>query len=331
MLVTKRKTKKTLCPCCKEGARPRSAEQRTQWSQAQDLEPLFSRAYYSLTRNLISGDMEKTVLRAVSMPNATPGMMLAAIPFFDIDNPDTYAIWNRFAEKLQAAYTEIIALSVKTEARRRGWTKKLNLEEVVQKARVPKRVPPVPVNPSSLEFIRTRSLRLARELSQQTREVVTDILQEAFEEAVHPAAIVTKIKASVGLTRHMQDMVKRRADSMVRGGFTRAAIDKERAKYSDQLRTRRAKTIARTETLDAQTVGLKETWAKAKDEGLVPPGAKKVWDSVIDERVSDICLELDGQEVGLDEQFQSDIVGPLDRPPAHPNCRSTMRLVFPKE
>lgn len=333
MLVTVRKArmKGPRCPCHKEGVRPRTQEQRTQWNQSERMEPLFRRAYYSLTRNMISGDMERTINAAVRIPNATPETMIAAMPFFNPDDPDTFAVWNRFAEKLEAAYAEVIALSARTEAKRRGWTKQLNLSEIVQKAPKPKTVPSIPVNPSSLEFIRTRSLRLARELSAQTREVVTDILSEAFEEAVHPAAIVTRIKASVGLTRHMQKMVKRRVAAMHAGGFKQAAIDKEREKYSDQLRTRRAKTIARTETLDAQTVGLKETWAKAKQEGLMPPGAKKVWDSVMDERVSDVCLELDGQEVGIDEQFYSDIVGPLDRPPAHPNCRSTMRLKFPKE
>lgn len=331
MLVTARNTKKQMHPCCKEGARARTQEQRTQWDQSKRLEPLFRRAYYNLARNMISGDMEKAINRAVRIPNATPEIMLAAMPFFNPDDPDTFAVWNRFAEKLQDAYKKVIALSVQTEMRRRGWNKKIDRTEIVQKVRVPKRVPSVPVNPASLEFMRTRSLRLAVELSSQTREVVTDILTEAFEEAIHPTQIVKKIKASVGLTRHMQKMVRRRVAAMTAGGFKRAAIDKEREKYSDQLRKRRAETIARTETLDAQTVGLKETWAKAKDEGLIPPGATKVWDSVIDERVSDVCLELDGQEVGIDEQFNSDIVGPLDRPPAHPNCRSTMRLKFPKE
>jgi hypothetical protein len=155
---------------------------------------------------MISGDMEKAINRAVRIPNATPEIMLAAMPFFNPDDPDTFAVWNRFAEKLQDAYKKVIALSVQTEMRRRGWSKKIDRAEIVQKVRVPKRVPSVPVNPASLEFMRTRSLRLAVELSSQTREVVTDILTEAFEEAIHPTQIVKKIKASVGLTSHMQQM-----------------------------------------------------------------------------------------------------------------------------
>lgn len=331
MLVTARTTKKEPLPCCK-ATKPRTQEQRTQWKQSERMEPLFRRAYYALVHNLITGDMEKQVSAAVRMPNATPETMLSTMPFFNPDDPATFVIWNRFAEKLQTAYKEIIALTARTEIRRRGWGKQLKLDTIVQKAKtkVPPIIPSIPVNPAAAEFIRTRSLRLARELSSQTRQVVSDILADAFEEAIHPDGIVRQIKASVGLTRHMQDMVKRRVAAMQQGGFKQAAIDKERDKYTNQLRTRRAKAIARTETLDAQTVGLKDTWRKAQDEGLVPPNATKVWDSVIDERVSDICLELDGQEVGINEQFQSDIVGPLDRPPAHPNCRSTMRLRFPR-
>jgi|GEM_PF-4913139 len=81
----------------------------------------------------------------------------------------------------------------------------------------------------------------------------------------------------------------------------------------------RSNMIARTETTritnEGKMLGYKET-------GM--PG-KKIWNSAIDNRTTDICRRLNGQEVDLDNDF----IDPETRkayitPPAHPNCRSTI-------
>jgi hypothetical protein len=68
----------------------------------------------------------------------------------------------------------------------------------------------------------------------------------------------------------------------------------------------------------------------------MPEGAKKKWVAMEDTnpktgkpRTSKICLELaDHPPIPVDQPFESSIVGPIMQPPAHPNCRSTMVLVF---
>jgi SPP1 gp7 family putative phage head morphogenesis protein len=158
------------------------------------------------------------------------------------------------------------------------------------------------------------------------RQTVSDILTDGYEQALHPNEIVSEIEQTVGLTPGQRARVKQRADKMREDGWNREAIREEREQFADQLRRQRAEAIARTETLDAQTEALKDSWRTAQDEGLMPPGTKKRWVSTMDERTSEICEELDGVEVGVDEQFP----GGIDGPPAHPNCRSTMTLVFPE-
>jgi len=79
----------------------------------------------------------------------------------------------------------------------------------------------------------------------------------------------------------------------------------------------RAETIARTETTNiinqGKLIGYKES-------GL--PG-KKVWDSAIDDRTTDICRRLDGQKRDLDEDFiDPETRKAFSAPAAHPNCRS---------
>src|SRR5205085_2236649 len=82
----------------------------------------------------------------------------------------------------------------------------------------------------------------------------------------------------------------------------------------------RADTIARTESMLAANRGVKQSWDQAVDDGLLTGDEQQVWIAAADSAVCPICDDLDGQTVGLDESFDSE-VGDLDGPPAHPNCR----------
>lgn len=89
--------------------------------------------------------------------------------------------------------------------------------------------------------------------------------------------------------------------------------------------TVRASMIARTEVNRAENHGKLQAYKSSGEKEL-----KKKWVSAHDERTSEICNHLDGQVVGMDEDFKdshSGWEGPC--PPAHINCRSTM--IFIKE
>jgi len=81
----------------------------------------------------------------------------------------------------------------------------------------------------------------------------------------------------------------------------------------------RAKMIARTETNRAFNMGNKDA---AKDSGL---NLVKQWDAHIDARTSQVCKDLNGKQVGLDEKFKWH-EQEFDIPPAHVNCRS--RVIY---
>lgn len=79
--------------------------------------------------------------------------------------------------------------------------------------------------------------------------------------------------------------------------------------------------IARTESNRIQNAGKLRAY---KDSGIT---GKKVWDAFHDDRTSPICERLDGQEVGLHDQFVDVETGKeFDIPPAHVNCRSVIRF-----
>lgn len=83
----------------------------------------------------------------------------------------------------------------------------------------------------------------------------------------------------------------------------------------------RAERIARTETAFADVAGNLEGY---RASGVV---AAKRW-IVADAGECDLCAELDGEEVGLDEDFPGD---GGDGPPLHPNCRCDVLPVLQEE
>jgi SPP1 gp7 family putative phage head morphogenesis protein len=106
---------------------------------------------------------------------------------------------------------------------------------------------------------------------------------------------------------------------MIDEGVTRLVARQRAEKYTQKLIRTRAQTIARTETMRASNEGQAQLWRQAQEMGLLTGKEQKVW------QVADpcpICAPLDGERVGINEDFS---VG--QDPPLHPRCRCTFGLV----
>ncbi len=130
-------------------------------------------------------------------------------------------------------------------------------------------------------------------IKSMTEEIMTDLRQE-LERGIMAGEGITKIKARV-------------------------------SKVFD-VGENRAEMIARTETNRAENQGKLQAF-KSSGEDYV-----KKWNTHFDARTSPICKRLDGQEVGMDQNFKdktSKWEGPA--PPSHVNCRSSMIFVLKDE
>jgi hypothetical protein len=77
--------------------------------------------------------------------------------------------------------------------------------------------------------------------------------------------------------------------------------------------------------MQAANDGQLDAWDQAQEAGLLTGDEKKEWITTPDDRICPICDDMDGEQVGLDEEFDVD-GDSLDGPPAHPNCRCTVGL-----
>ena len=336
-LITKasRRVKK---PAWQRGTRPPLKAQRDAQAIVANHEKTFSRAFTKILRDLLTPSMLKTIDRAIR-DNSSVESMLNAMPFFDPEAPETFSIWEGFALKAEKAYAAVVSESAKNEFRARGWPSKVLKVEM----------PEIPVNPSVPDFIRLSALTRVVDMSNKERERIREILTEGLESGAHVSAMVREIKDTVGLTDFQTKQLNRRlfkfndasrgrvaaARSRRNAGRMRpdvferfqskesARVSSFRARDAAKVRGQRARAIARTETNAAMAFGLRSAWSAASDAGLMPVGTLKEWASMPFEegRSSEICQDLDGQRVGVNDNFSSSVDPGFDGPgpPAHAN------------
>ena len=189
-------------------------------------------------------------------------------------------------------------------------------------------------NPNSLAFAARRAGALVTSIDEMTRNAIRKIIVDAFNEQLDYRAVAKRIKNIVGLHPRWADAVvkyeKNEFARMVKMGIkeqtARTRAQERAVRYSDQLKSKRAAMIARTEIQIAQNEGRYEGWKQAFDEGFVDPQATKMWITAQDERTCPICAPLDGEVVSWNGVFS---IG-LERPIVHPHCRCTMVILPPE-
>jgi hypothetical protein len=185
----------------------------------------------------------------------------------------------------------------------------------------------VPVDEKALSWARRRAgARMVDVTSTQVKSVRT-IIERKLEQGAHPNEIADTIRRVVGLTDLQADRVERRRSLALEEGSSAERASAVADKYANEIRDQRAESIARTETKEAVEEGRLVGWREAVNQDLLPRTVQRKWiafgtASSSGGRLCEICEQLDGQVVGLDEPFYSEVLQEhLDRPPAHPQCR----------
>ena len=137
--------------------------------------------------------------------------------------------------------------------------------------------------------------------------------------------------------RRSRRAMQRRVVAELRAGVAEgkhldpAWIAQQQEKYARNLLHRRARNIARTETLRAANWGQREGWKQAIGQGVLPADSKRFWLVTPDDRLSPEHAQIPGMNPegrGMDEAFQTPD-GPFVDPPTRTNCRCSTALMFP--
>ncbi len=187
-------------------------------------------------------------------------------------------------------------------------------------------------SPFVLEAARKFAADLVTNVSAETKKAIKQIIFESIRDGIPPAEAARTIREIVGLTRGHAIAVKR---------FAETHTAKATARYSRKLLNLRARSIARTETINASIVGQQEAWKQMARDGLLD--TSRFWQKWVvtrDDRLCERCAPMDGKLIRLDGRFLETERGllPSERvavagetvngPPLHVNCRCALVGVF---
>jgi hypothetical protein len=184
------------------------------------------------------------------------------------------------------------------------------------------------VSPTAVEAARTHAAKLVVEVTAETRRAIRDVVSRSFVEGIPPRDSARLLKELVGLTRRQAQAVMRKYAADVRRGLSRSQSLARSRRYADRLVSKRALTIARTETIAAASRGQLAAWQAAQRMGKLSAGAMKVWIVTPDDRLCKRCRPMDGRTVPVSANFAGPL-GSAMAPPLHPNCRCAIGLTFP--
>lgn len=297
---------------------PDNVEQRDAYRIAAKHEDKFARAFMALTRGLLTPEIEQKLLK--ELREGTPEQAVNTIPWFNPAVPETKKLWERLAEKMQAAYGDVITETGQAEYKR----EKIPLKFDVTKQ---KQIPVVPINPFSLEWIQSHSSELIAQVSDSVKQTVRNVILRGFSRGVRAEAILPDIRRSIGLLQREEIAVQNRLNLMLGEGvpFDKATARADR--YAEQLHRKRAERIARTETISAQSRGRRDAWQVAVEQGQLPTTIVREWSAATGSPITcEVCSELHGQQAKIGESYYSEVLGrPVEGPgmEAHPQCRCT--------
>lgn len=182
-------------------------------------------------------------------------------------------------------------------------------------------------------------------------DTVREQLIEGVRAGADPETVAESLKSVIGLTPRQAKAVSnfrrlleqgnpdalnralrdQRFDATVRSWADGAPVNAERVdvmveRYAARSLAYRAQTIARNESIQATTGGIRDAYVQAINSGrLRPDEVTRRWLVVFDERLCPICASipiLNPGGVGVLQPYIS-ATGPIMAPRAHVNCRCT--------
>jgi hypothetical protein len=182
-------------------------------------------------------------------------------------------------------------------------------------------------NPYAVVAARQLAAALVTQVSVETQAAIRAAVTRAFEEGLTRREVSALIKPLLGLTsRDAQAVLNFRA-ALEEAGLRQDLLLKKVTAYADRKLAQRARTIARTELMQASNAGQHALWQQAISRGLLPATATRKWTITFDDRLCQRCLAMSGQTVGMNDDFVSPLDGArVHNPPLHPQCRCSVVL-----
>ena len=181
-------------------------------------------------------------------------------------------------------------------------------------------------NPKAVQWMRSRGAELVREISDQTRQAIKDLISRAFQEGIPPLPAGKLIRDLVGLNSRQWKAVENFRAMMQSEGIKGDKLNERVSVYARRQLRYRARMIARTETKTAANMGQQMVWEQAQSEGFLGPQARKFW--LLSADPCPKCIDTAARNnsgVPVSGMFMTPF-GPKLGPALHVHCRCGMSV-----
>lgn len=192
------------------------------------------------------------------------------------------------------------------------------------------------INPYAVNYAQRKLPQIVQAHVDDAKQIIRDIITEAVSGKYTAQTAAMEIRNHIGLTDRYSRAVSRYREELASQGVTGDKLEGKAERYAAKLLRSRAKTIARTEIIQAQVAGQRALWNEGANHGVFNRTAARLrWNTHEDERTCEFCLAMDGQEIPFGgayshpERGSVNIFGDMLMPGnAHPNCRCGEDLIL---
>lgn len=236
--------------------------------------------------------------------------------------------WAEWARALERLVTPRIAETMRAAGEAVGRRTRIHKQETVSLQGVFDLT-----NPRAQRHAAQIAANLVTLVDMNTRQAIREVIADAQARGIslrdQADEIERILRETAGLDRVRARQLFRYERGLREQGLSDRIVRRRFDQRRDRLLMARAKTIARTETMDAANAGQVEVWRQAEEAGLLPPRVEREWITAPDDRTCPICDPMNGQRRLDGDRFVSDFSGQsFERPPAHPACRCTLALAL---
>lgn len=191
------------------------------------------------------------------------------------------------------------------------------------------------INPYAVSYSSRKLPQIVASYQANAKEIIQAIITEAVGGQHTPDEAARLLRDSIGLTARYERAVAALRQRLRESGVTGERLDTKVDRYAMRLLNSRAKTIARTEIVQAQVSGQRALWNEAANNGLFNrQTATRIWRTnregvtqLGNETPCEICAPMNGQEIAFNGVYTHPELGNanifrevLNGPPIHPNC-----------
>lgn len=192
------------------------------------------------------------------------------------------------------------------------------------------------INPYAVNYAQRKLPQIVQAYVDDAKAMIRDIITEAVSGKYTAQTAAQEIRNHIGLTDRYSRAVVKYREELAGEGITGEKLGGKVERYAAKLLRSRAKTIARTEIIQAQVAGQRALWNEGANHGVFNRNTTKLrWNTHEDERTCEFCLAMDGQEIPFGgayahpERGNVNVFGDMLMPGnAHPNCRCGEDLIL---